>query len=62
MADSGARAGVELQRPARRRRPYHQHDDADRTALHAALADSEQDVAAGRLIDAADVLKELRSH
>jgi hypothetical protein len=37
-------------------------DDADRAALHAALADSEQDVAAGRLIDAADVLKELRSH
>jgi hypothetical protein len=36
-------------------------DDADRAALHAALADSEQDVAAGRLIDAADVLKELRS-
>jgi hypothetical protein len=37
-------------------------DDADRAALHAALADSEQDVAAGRLIDVADVLKELRSH
>jgi hypothetical protein len=36
-------------------------DDADRAALHAALADSEQDVAAGRLIDASDVLKELRS-
>lgn len=35
-------------------------DDADRTALHAALALSENDVAAGRLIDAADVLKELR--
>jgi hypothetical protein len=37
-------------------------DDADRAALHAALADSEQDVATGRLIDAADVLKELRSN
>jgi hypothetical protein len=36
-------------------------DDADRAALHAALAASEQDVAAGRLIDASDVLKELRS-
>jgi hypothetical protein len=36
-------------------------DDADRAALHAALADSEADVAAGRLIDAADLLKELRS-
>ena len=36
-------------------------DDADRAALHAALAESEADVAAGRLIDAADLLKELRS-
>jgi len=36
-------------------------DDADRAALHAALVDSEGDVAAGRLIDAADLLKELRS-
>ena len=32
-------------------------DDADRAALHAALAQSEADVAAGRLVDAADVLK-----
>jgi len=37
-------------------------DDADRAALHAALADSEKDVAAGRLIDAADLLRGLRSH
>lgn len=36
-------------------------DDADRAALHAALAESQVDVAAGRLIDAADLLKELRS-
>jgi hypothetical protein len=36
-------------------------DDTDRAALHAALAESEADVAAGRLIDAAQVLKELRS-
>lgn len=36
-------------------------DDADRAALHAALSESEADVAAGRLIDAADVLKALRS-
>lgn len=36
-------------------------DDSDRAALHAALARSEADVAAGRLVDAADVLKELRS-
>lgn len=35
-------------------------DDADRAALHAALAQSESDVAAGRLVDAADVLKGLR--
>lgn len=36
-------------------------DDADRAALHAALAQSQADVEAGRLIDAADVLKRLRS-
>ena len=36
-------------------------DDADRAALHAALAQSQADVAAGRLVDAADVLKGLRS-
>jgi hypothetical protein len=37
-------------------------DDADRAALHAALAQSQDDVAAGRLIDAAEVLQRLRSH
>jgi len=36
-------------------------DDADRAALHAALAQSDADVAAGRLVDAADVLKGLRA-
>lgn len=36
-------------------------DEADRAALHAALADSQADVTAGRLIDAADLLKELRA-
>lgn len=36
-------------------------DDADRAALHAALADSNADVSAGRLVDAADILRELRS-
>jgi hypothetical protein len=36
-------------------------DDADRAALHAALAESNADVAAGRLIDAADILRELRA-
>jgi len=35
-------------------------DDADRAALHTALAQSEADVVAGRLVDAADVLKGLR--
>ena len=35
-------------------------DDDDRAALHTALAQSEADVEAGRLIDAADVLKGLR--
>ena len=36
-------------------------DDADRAALHAALARSEQDIAAGRLIHADTVLDRLRS-
>lgn len=36
-------------------------DDADRAALHAALAQSDADVAAERLVDAADVLKCLRA-
>jgi hypothetical protein len=36
-------------------------DPADRDALHAALAESDADIAAGRLIDAADVLRALRS-
>jgi hypothetical protein len=36
-------------------------DEADRTALHQALAQSEADVAAGRVIDAAEVLRELKS-
>ena len=36
-------------------------DEADRAALHAALAQSDADVAAGRLVDAATVLKHLRS-
>ena len=35
-------------------------DDADRAALHDALAQSESDVKAGRLLDAADVLRRLR--
>ena len=36
-------------------------DDADRAALHEALAQSQADVASGRLVDAADVIKTLRS-
>jgi len=36
-------------------------DDSDRAALHAALGESEADIAAGRLVEAADVLKGLRS-
>lgn len=36
-------------------------DDADRAALHAALAQSEADAKAGRLVDAADVMTRLRS-
>ena len=36
-------------------------DEADRTALHVALRESNADVAAGRLIDADEILRELRS-
>jgi len=35
-------------------------DEADRAALHKALHDSDADVAAGRLVDAAEILEELR--
>lgn len=36
-------------------------DDEDREALHRSLDTSEADVAAGRLVDADDVLKEIRT-
>lgn len=36
-------------------------DEADRAALHAALRDSDADVAAGRLVEADEILRELRS-
>jgi hypothetical protein len=36
-------------------------DETDRAALHAALRESEADVDAGRLVDATEILKELRS-
>ena len=36
-------------------------DEADRAALHQALRDSAADVTAGRLVDAEEILKELRS-
>ena len=36
-------------------------DEANRAELHAALAHSDEDVAAGRRVDAADILKKLRS-
>jgi hypothetical protein len=36
-------------------------DDADPAALHEALAQSEAEVKAGRLVDAAEILKDLRS-
>jgi hypothetical protein len=35
-------------------------DETDRAALHAALAESDADVAKGRLVDAEEVLRELR--
>ena len=36
-------------------------DDADRSALHEALRQSESDIAAGRLISAEEILEELRA-
>jgi len=36
-------------------------DEEDRAALHKALGDSEEDVKAGRLVDADAILRELRS-
>ncbi|NQW03960.1 MAG: hypothetical protein HQ485_08020 [Acidobacteria bacterium] len=36
-------------------------DAADRAALHQALGQSESDVAAGRVVDAAEALRELKS-
>lgn len=36
-------------------------DDADRAALHTALAESDADIATGRLVDATEVLKGLRA-
>jgi hypothetical protein len=36
-------------------------DDADRAALHQALRESDADVAADRLVDAEEILRELRS-
>jgi len=36
-------------------------DADDRAALHAALRESDADVAAGRLVDADDILRDLRS-
>ena len=37
-------------------------DDADRAALHEALRQSDADAADGRLIEAEDVLRDLRSN
>lgn len=36
-------------------------DEADRAALHDALCQSQADVEAGRLVDAEEVLREIRS-
>lgn len=36
-------------------------DEVDRAALHEALRQSETDIVSGRLIDAEEILKELRS-
>jgi hypothetical protein len=37
-------------------------DDDDRAALHRALSDSDEDVKAGRLVDAGVILRQLRSN
>jgi hypothetical protein len=37
-------------------------DEGDRAALHEALRQSDADVAAGRLVDAEEVLNELKAH
>ena len=37
-------------------------DETARTALHEALRESDVDIAAGRLVEADEILKELRSH
>ncbi len=37
-------------------------DDDDRAALHEALRQSEADIAAGLLVDAEEMLREIRSH
>ncbi len=37
-------------------------DESDRAALHQALGESDADVAADRLVDAEDILREIRSH
>lgn len=37
-------------------------EEADRAALHEALRQSDADVAAGRLVDADEILRELRSN
>lgn len=36
-------------------------DETDRAALHEALRESDADVAAGRLVEAEEILKDLRS-
>jgi hypothetical protein len=36
-------------------------DDSDRAALHEALRQSDGDIAAGRLVDAQEIVRELRS-
>lgn len=37
-------------------------DDADRAALHDALKQSQSDVTSGRLVDAEEILKDLRAN
>ncbi|HVT05451.1 MAG TPA: hypothetical protein VHL58_18985 [Thermoanaerobaculia bacterium] len=37
-------------------------DETDRAALHEALRESDADVADGRLVEAEEILKDLRSH
>lgn len=62
VAEDGVTAAeVEAIARAREADPGDEMDDAERAALEAVLDESDADVAAGRVFDAADVLAALRA-